>query len=330
VRAPHLQGSGKTLAFGLPILNFLVAEARDVAATTAAADANADVDANVDAHAVQSSQKGKLSKQRSKLRALVLCPTRELAMQVAAHMTAIAKPLGVRVVSIVGGVSAQKQERLLSYRPPVLVATPGRLWDVMRRGGPHVSDLTGLAFLVLDEADRMVKQGHYEELTHILGSIPAVAAGRGRARADAASGAGTQPDDDFAADADTDVMNTAAGSHTVEADAAEEADSLRTADAAKEGVKRAEPDGCVVNAANLPAKDSTIAHAVLDGPLRTYVFSATLTLSDALKGRLARGRGGSRGSGAGATFESLMERLTFRGRPKVRLCSFVACCISCV
>ena len=112
-----MQGSGKTLAFGLPILTFLVAEARRRAA-----------------HPPETGS----ATPRDKLRALVLCPTRELATQVAAHLTAVAKPLAVRVVAIVGGVSAQKQERLLGYKPPVVVATPGRLWDVMRGGSAHL------------------------------------------------------------------------------------------------------------------------------------------------------------------------------------------------
>jgi ATP-dependent RNA helicase DDX24/MAK5 len=51
-----------------------------------------------------------------------------------------------------------KQERLLRSCPPVVVATPGRLWDLIRHGHKHVSDLEQLSFFVLDEADRMVQQ----------------------------------------------------------------------------------------------------------------------------------------------------------------------------
>lgn len=64
------------------------------------------------------------------------------------------------------------QARLLASKPSIVVATPGRLWELMREGSPHVTNLQGLQFLVLDEADRMVQQGHYDELKSILGLIP--------------------------------------------------------------------------------------------------------------------------------------------------------------
>jgi ATP-dependent RNA helicase DDX24/MAK5 len=85
-----------------------------------------------------------------------------VAGQVCEHLQAVAKPCGVWVVPIVGGISPPKQARLLTRRPAVVVATPGRLWELMRAAEPHVSDLRGLSFLVLDEADRMVQQGHYQ------------------------------------------------------------------------------------------------------------------------------------------------------------------------
>ena len=56
----------------------------------------------------------------------------------------------------------EKQERFLRGKPEVIVATPGRLWELMRGGAEHLTDLQDLSFLVLDEADRMVQQGHYE------------------------------------------------------------------------------------------------------------------------------------------------------------------------
>ncbi|EFJ42527.1 hypothetical protein VOLCADRAFT_31081, partial [Volvox carteri f. nagariensis] len=105
------------------------------------------------------------------LRALILTPTRELALQVCSHLQVIGRVCGVRVAAIVGGISDVKQARLLAARPAVLVATPGRLWDLIPpstdRHGPraaaHLADLTHLSFLVLDEADRMVAQGHYKQ-----------------------------------------------------------------------------------------------------------------------------------------------------------------------
>jgi ATP-dependent RNA helicase DDX24/MAK5 len=150
-----LQGSGKTLAFGLPILQLLMQEQQAAAAAAAAA-------AGPDAPPPPPSP----------LRALVLAPTRELALQVTDHLSAVGRPCGIWVVPIVGGLSHQKQERLLARAPAVVVATPGRLWELMRDGQRHVADLSHLSFLVVDEADRMVQQGHYSELASILDQIP--------------------------------------------------------------------------------------------------------------------------------------------------------------
>jgi len=136
-------GSGKTLAFGLPILNYLYEEKMR----------NPDFNPNG-------------------LKALIMVPTRELCMQVCKHVDPIARRVGVRVVPIVGGISHQKQERLLTKHPPAIIAaTPGRLWELIREGHAHVNDMSSLKFLVLDEADRMVQQGHYQELTSIFNLV---------------------------------------------------------------------------------------------------------------------------------------------------------------
>lgn len=79
-------------------------------------------------------------------------------LQVAEHLQALGKPAGIRVAPLVGGIAPVKQERLLRAAPPVVVATPGRLWDLMRHGHPHLTQLEGLSFFVLDEADRMMQQ----------------------------------------------------------------------------------------------------------------------------------------------------------------------------
>ena len=73
------------------------------------------------------------------------------SLQVSEHLQAIAKPCGI-----------EKQQRYLRSTPEVVVATPGRLWELMRDGAAHLTDMSHLSFLVLDEADRMVQQGHYE------------------------------------------------------------------------------------------------------------------------------------------------------------------------
>lgn len=64
--------------------------------------------------------------------ALILAPTRELALQVQAHLSAASKYTGIGVCAVVGGMASQKQERLLSKRPEIVVATPGRLWKLMK------------------------------------------------------------------------------------------------------------------------------------------------------------------------------------------------------
>ena len=65
----------------------------------------------------------------------------------------------MHVVPIVGGIAPQKQERLLSYRPPIVVATPGRLWQLITEASsPHLADLSSIKFLVIDEVDRYVSQ----------------------------------------------------------------------------------------------------------------------------------------------------------------------------
>ncbi|WIA42626.1 hypothetical protein OEZ86_008599 [Tetradesmus obliquus] len=162
-------GSGKTLAFGLPILQVLLQEqellqlqqGHDAAAgNAAAADAAGEAADGDDEEAVEG---GKQQQQQSSpLRALILAPTRELALQVAEHLQALGKHVGIRVAALVGGIAPVKQERLLRSCPPVVVATPGRLWDLMRHGHKHVSELDQLSFFVLDEADRMVQQVGFE------------------------------------------------------------------------------------------------------------------------------------------------------------------------
>ena len=123
-------GSGKTLAFGLPILQALLAE-RDAGGDEAGG--------------------GRASDRRGRggggLRALVLAPTRELALQVCAHLDALARPASVWAVPIVGGLAPAKQARLLGRRPAVVVATPGRLWELMREGAPHLTEFSALSFL---------------------------------------------------------------------------------------------------------------------------------------------------------------------------------------
>ncbi|KAL3626109.1 hypothetical protein CASFOL_029658 [Castilleja foliolosa] len=148
-------GSGKTLAFGLPILQRLLEEREKVERLTA-----------------EKGEANEMIAPLGVLRALIVTPTRELALQVTDHLKKVAIGTNVRVVPIVGGMSSEKQERLLRTRPEIVVGTPGRLWELMSGGEVHLMELHSLSFFVLDEADRMIETGHFRELQSILDALP--------------------------------------------------------------------------------------------------------------------------------------------------------------
>lgn len=136
-------GSGKTLAFGIPAVQ----------------------------RAVEDFNRAKAKGQPTvglAMSSLILCPTRELALQVCKHIQAVAKYTAVKAVAIVGGMSEQKQTRVLGKRPHIVVGTPGRIWKLISEGDKHLCDVSGLRTFVLDEADRMVEGGHFPELTNFL------------------------------------------------------------------------------------------------------------------------------------------------------------------
>lgn len=138
-------GSGKTLAFSIPILERWLSEQRQ----------------NLPAEEVN-------------LFACVITPTRELAIQirdVLKQLSAKTEPRTMNIVAIVGGMSEQKQHRLLKSRPDVVVATPGRLWALKQTGDEHLEDLSDLKILVVDEIDRMLEEGHFQELRYIVSDI---------------------------------------------------------------------------------------------------------------------------------------------------------------
>ena len=103
-----------------------------------------------------------------KLRSLILTPTRELAVQIKNHIEAIAKYTDIKVVVIVGGMASQKQIRQLDQAPEIVVATPGRLWDLIQEGHPHLNKVRDINYLAIDETDRMMEKGHFEELQNLL------------------------------------------------------------------------------------------------------------------------------------------------------------------
>ncbi|MDU1427138.1 MAG: DEAD/DEAH family ATP-dependent RNA helicase, partial [Klebsiella michiganensis] len=126
-------GSGKTAAFSLPLLNNLDPELRAP-------------------------------------QILVLAPTRELAVQVAEAMTDFSKHMrGVNVVALYGGQRYDVQLRALRQGPQIVVGTPGRLLDHLKRGTLDLSKLSGL---VLDEADEMLRMGFIEDVETIMAQIP--------------------------------------------------------------------------------------------------------------------------------------------------------------
>jgi ATP-dependent RNA helicase RhlE len=126
-------GTGKTAAFALPIL-----------------------------HQIRNSEPGHL-------RALILVPTRELAIQVGRNVREYSQHMNVRSTAVYGGVPLAPQEMMLRHGVDVLVATPGRMKDHMWRG---LIDFRETRFLVLDEGDRMLDMGFIDAVREIIDLIP--------------------------------------------------------------------------------------------------------------------------------------------------------------
>ena len=101
------------------------------------------------------------------VKAVIVSPTRELAMQTHEQLEALGKLVGLRCVCIYGGASKDDQKNLLRRGADIIVATPGRLKDFM---SDDTVDLSGASFVVLDEADRMLDTGFEEDIKQILGA----------------------------------------------------------------------------------------------------------------------------------------------------------------
>ena len=126
-------GTGKTAAFGIPLLE-------------------------------------KVDPKLKKLQAIVLCPTRELAIQVADEIRNLSRYMhGIKVLPIYGGQDIVKQIRSLKTGVQVLIGTPGRVMDHMRR---HTIKLDDLKIVVLDEADEMLNMGFREDIEFVLSGVP--------------------------------------------------------------------------------------------------------------------------------------------------------------
>lgn len=169
-------GSGKTLAFGLPILTGILkikekqtdnqAELSDDSLSESDEE-NEDENEGIDRVKVV-----KLNKEfRKPLYGLILTPTRELAIQIKNSLSIFTKYTGINMAVVVGGMAAVKQERLLSKHPEIVIATPGRLWELIQSGNPHLSQIDNIRFLAIDETDRMLEHGHFKELHNLLERI---------------------------------------------------------------------------------------------------------------------------------------------------------------
>ncbi len=108
------------------------------------------------------------NKEKNKLQALILTPTRELAVQISSEFARFSKYNKKNVLAVYGGVSINKQIDLLQHAE-VVVATPGRLLDHIERG---TINLTEVSTIVLDEADRMLDMGFIEDVEKIMGNCP--------------------------------------------------------------------------------------------------------------------------------------------------------------
>jgi ATP-dependent RNA helicase DDX24/MAK5 len=143
-------GSGKTLAFGVPIFE----------------------------HWLQNQKPPSEAKTTAPILALILAPTRELALQLNRHLNELCIGLESRprISAVTGGLSIYKQRRLLEHAD-IVVATPGRLWEVMNdsSASPNTVELVDrlkqIKFLVVDEADRLLSEGHFKEVQDILDAL---------------------------------------------------------------------------------------------------------------------------------------------------------------
>jgi ATP-dependent RNA helicase DeaD len=112
---------------------------------------------------------GKIDSNSKETQALVMVPTRELAVQVAGGIHDLAKHTGARVVPVYGGQPIDRQFRALKMGAQIVVGTPGRILDHLRRGS---LSLANVVFCALDEADEMMALGFAEDMDAILGQLP--------------------------------------------------------------------------------------------------------------------------------------------------------------
>lgn len=134
-------GSGKTLAYGIPIVEKLISN---------------------------------FSRKNKKPISLIFTPTRELAHQVTDHLKKICEPVLAKsqysILSLTGGLSIQKQQRLLKYdnSGQIVIATPGRFLELLEKDNTLIKRFSKIDTLILDEADRLLQDGHFDEFEKII------------------------------------------------------------------------------------------------------------------------------------------------------------------
>ncbi|PWN54370.1 DEAD-domain-containing protein [Violaceomyces palustris] len=278
-------GSGKTLAYGLPILDALI-KSKPSASSSKLGGEEDEVE--------EEEQTEDGERIPRPLGALIVTPTRELALQVSSHLNALIKascqnaedgtiskialkkrPL---IATVCGGMSEQKQRRLIEqgeHGVDIIVATPGRLWEMLRTDDDLALRLKRTRFLVLDEADRMVEVGHFAEMEYILNLVSR----RNEITAPKGSRSDEQGEE---------------GEEEEEEDGDKEQATLRLLPFSK---VKANPD------------------------MQTFIFSATLSkeLQVNLRKRRSKKVFSKKGAKAsGSTLDDLMERVDFRDpSPKV-------------
>lgn len=142
-------GSGKTLAFGIPMIEAWLSR--------------------------QDEKHEKDSSEQKTPIGLILSPTRELAHQLTNHIKELCSglPTAPFVVSVTGGLSVHKQQRQLE-KADIIVGTPGRLWEVLSASKALLDSFRKITFLVVDEADRLLTEGHFKEAEEIIGALDRV------------------------------------------------------------------------------------------------------------------------------------------------------------
>ncbi|TMW66540.1 hypothetical protein Poli38472_004305 [Pythium oligandrum] len=258
-------GSGKTLAFGLPILSQLLREKE---------------------------QRGYVMN----CKVLILTPTRELALQIQHHLEKMVPNREIGIVSLVGGMSMQKQMRVLSYSPEIVIGTPGRLWDLIDSNNEHLDDLNAtLRFLVIDEADRMLQTGSYPEVEKIFDVLRK---GKGKRATDELADLSEEEDESDEED-EGDDATTGEVKVTMLDDVLRMHQKQQEQQASEEGDEDDEEEATQVT----PVRRTR----------QTFLFSATLTIPEG--GRFQKGPKKHRH--ALTVLESVMKRVGLRGKPAV-------------